>query len=85
MFGGLNVRLARGLQVNLGGSAAYIRNQLSLAAGGLTTEEILTQQRQQATNFRYYGNVGVSFSFGSIYNAAVNPRFVDGGGVIVAG
>ncbi|HIG73676.1 MAG TPA: hypothetical protein EYQ24_03590 [Bacteroidetes bacterium] len=85
VFGGLNVRLARGLQVNLGGSAAYIRNQLSLAAGGLTTEEILTQQRQQATNFRYYGNVGVSFSFGSIYNAAVNPRFVDGGGVIVAG
>ena len=81
VFGGLNVRLARGLQLNLGGSASYVRNQLSLPAGGLTPEEILTEQRELATSFRYFGNVGLSYSFGSIFNSAVNNRFNDGGRV----
>ncbi len=81
LFGGINVRLARGLQLNLGGSVSYIRNQLNLPAGGLTPEEILTEQRELATNFRYFGNVGLTYSFGSIYNAVVNPRFSDGGSV----
>ncbi|MEM1055327.1 MAG: DUF481 domain-containing protein [Bacteroidota bacterium] len=85
VFGGLNVRLLRGLQLNLGGNVTIIRNQISLAAGGLTTEEILTQQQQQATNFRYFGNVGLSFAFGSIFNNAVNPSFNNGGGIVVAG
>ena len=83
--GGINVRLARGLQLNLGGNASLIENQLSLSAEGLTTEEILTRQEQQATSFRYFGNVGISYAFGSIFNAVVNPRFSEGGGVIIIG
>ena len=83
VFGGLNVRLARGLQARLGGSASYIRNQLSLPAGGLTPEEILTEQRELATNFRYFGNVTLTYSFGSIFNAVVNPRFDEGGAIII--
>ena len=82
--GNFNVRLARGLQLNVGGSASIIENQLSLSAQGLTPEEILTRQQQQATTFRYYGNVGLSYSFGSIFNSVVNPRFSNGG-VIVFG
>lgn len=85
VFGSLNVRLARGLQLNLGGSASYIRNQLNIPAAGLTPEEVLTEQRELATNFRYFGNVGLTFSFGSIFNSAVNPRFSDGGNIIFFG
>lgn len=81
--GGVNVRLARGLELNVGGSASIIENQLSLSAGGLTPEEILTQQQQQATSFRYAGNVGISYAFGSIFNSVVNPRFGDRGVIIV--
>ncbi|OZC04346.1 DUF481 domain-containing protein [Rubricoccus marinus] len=82
--GGLNIRLARGLQLNVGGNASVIQNQLSLAAGDLSPEEILLQQQQQATSFRYNGRVGISYSFGSIFNSAVNTRF-DRGGVLVVG
>ncbi|OZC01517.1 hypothetical protein [Rubricoccus marinus] len=73
--GGFNVRVARGLQVDVYASASYIRNQLSLAAGDRSPEEILTQQRELATNFRYFGNLGITYSFGSIFNQTVNPRF----------
>lgn len=82
--GGLNIRLARGLQLNLNGDASVIQNQLSLSATDLTAEEILLQQQQQATSFRYFGRVGISYRFGSIFNSAVNPRFSRGGVLVIS-
>lgn len=82
--GGLNVRLARGLQLNLNADASVIQNQLSLSATDLTPEEVLLQQQQQATSFRYFGRVGLSYRFGSIFNSAVNPRFSRGGVLVVS-
>ena len=37
-------------------------------------EDILTRQRQLATSFSYFTFVGLSYTFGSIYNTIVNPR-----------
>ncbi len=73
--GGFDVRLIRGLSARLFGSVAMIRNQVQLPAAGLTEEEILTQQRELATDYRYFASMGLSYRFGSIFSDIVNPRF----------
>ncbi|MSR07286.1 MAG: hypothetical protein EXR93_09515 [Gemmatimonadetes bacterium] len=74
LFGGFDVRLLKGLTFNAYGEVARIKDQLNLAASGLTPEEILLQQRQQGTDYSYWANFGLSYSFGSIFNNVVNPR-----------
>ena len=74
-FGGqVDIRITKGLSVNVGGSASSVHDQLSLARGTLTPGEILTRQRALATSFSYFSFVGLSYTFGSIYNTIVNPR-----------
>jgi hypothetical protein len=73
--GGLNVRVLRGLSLNASASAARIRDQLYLPAGDADPEEILLQQRQLGTGYRYSGSMGLSYTFGSIFADVVNPRF----------
>lgn len=73
--GGMEVRLLRGLSADLSGSVGLIRDQITLRAGDLSEEEILTQQRELATDYRYRLYFGLSYQFGSIYSAVVNPRF----------
>jgi hypothetical protein len=77
LFAGINVRIVKGLELNLHGSYSRIRDQLSLEAGGLTDEEILLRLRQLQTDFRYDISFGLSYRFGSILNNVVNPRFED--------
>lgn len=71
----LNVRLLKGFSVRLGGSVSLIRDQISLPKGNASLEDILLQQRQLATDYSFSGNVGLSYTFGSLYNNVVNPRF----------
>ena len=73
--GRVEVRLFRGFTFNVGGGVSRIRDQLSLPAGEATSEEILLLRRQLATGHQYSLNWGVSYTFGSIYNNVVNPRF----------
>jgi hypothetical protein len=83
--GQVDLRLGRGLSINLGGSASRVRDQIYLARGRLSDDQILVRQRALATGYRYFANVGLSYTFGSIYNTVVNPRFQSfgsqGGGV----
>lgn len=76
----LNWRVAKGLSINLGGSYSFIHNQISLVKGGATSEEILLRRKELETNYRYFMHFGFSYTFGSIYNNVVNPRFGGGGG-----
>jgi hypothetical protein len=71
----LDLRITKGLSLNFGGSASLIHDQLGLAKGGATQEEVLLRVKEQATQFRYYTSFGFTFTFGSIYNNVVNPRF----------
>jgi hypothetical protein len=80
LFSDLDVRLFKGLSLNLFGSIAYVRDQIYLPAGGATPEEVLLRLRQLDTSYSYFGQVGLSYTFGSIYNNVVNPRFTTGGG-----
>ncbi len=73
--GQVDLRLGRGLSINVGGSAARVRDQIYLRRGQLTNDQILVRQRALATGYRYFANLGLSYTFGSIYNTVVNPRF----------
>lgn len=72
--GRAQIRLTRGLSLEVRGDAAKVNDQLFLRRGGASDEEVLTRQRALATNFRIGGSVGLNFTFGSIYNTIVNPR-----------
>jgi len=50
--------------------------------GGATTEEILLHRKELETQYQYYISFGLSYTFGSIYNNVVNPRFGSGGSVM---
>ena len=74
-FAQLNLRVAKGLDLNLFGNYSRIRDQLNLPAGGASRDEILRQLRELETGYRYFINAGLTYRFGSIYNNVVNPRF----------
>lgn len=71
----ISMNLVKGLNVYFYGGASLINDQLSLPKGEATTEEVLTRQKQLATSYNYYTSFGVSYTFGSMYNNIVNPRF----------
>lgn len=78
-YASANVRLFKGFSFNVFTDLSRTRDQIYLPRGEATTEEILVRQRQLATGYYYYVNFGVSYSFGSIFNNVVNPRFGGGG------
>ena len=80
LSGFMDLRIAKGLSVNFGGGASLIHDQLGLVKGGATTEEVLLRRKELATQFQYFTSFGLSFTFGSIYNNVVNPRFGNSGG-----
>ncbi|MEX2180649.1 MAG: hypothetical protein WD771_01280 [Gemmatimonadaceae bacterium] len=71
----MDVRISRGFSVFFGGNAARVNDQLYLPRGDASDDEILTRQRALATAYRVNAYAGVSFTFGSIFNTVVNPRF----------
>ncbi len=73
--GRVNFRIYRGLSVFVGGGYSLINDQLALPKGDITDKEALLRLRDRATGFSYDVRFGLSFTFGSIYNNIVNPRF----------
>ena len=80
MSGSTEVNLFKGLSFNMLARYDKVNDQLSLRKGTASTEEILLRQRQLGTDHSYSFAVGVSYSFGSIFNTVVNPRFGGSGG-----
>ena len=73
--GGVDLRLFRGLNLRLNGSYTYVQDQINLRAQRADDGQILTGDQELATNFSYFASVGLSYTFGSIYNQVVNARF----------
>ena len=73
--GNVDVRILRGLNARLSGNVSFIRDQINLRGAGATNEEVLTAQRELATGYDYFASVGLSYTFGSIFNPVVNARF----------
>ena len=70
----LNLRVWRGLSVRLSGSFQLIRDQINLPKGETSIEDLLLRQRQISTDFENRVSLGLSYTFGSIYNNIVNTR-----------
>jgi hypothetical protein len=79
-FAHADVRLFKGFSFNFFGGYDRIRDQIALRKGGATPEEVLLRRQQLATGHSYNIGFGFSYSFGSIFNTVVNPRFGGGGG-----
>ncbi len=65
----------QGLSLSLYGNLTRIRDQLSLKKGEASIEEVLLRRTQLATGYSYYAQIGINYSFGSIFSNVVNPRF----------
>jgi hypothetical protein len=73
--GGASLRVARGLSLDADVEASRIRDQISLPQRGATPEEVLLELRELQSGYHFEVSVGITYTFGSIFNAIVNPRF----------
>jgi hypothetical protein len=76
---GLSLRVVKGLSLSLNGSYSRVHDQIFLAKAGASDEEVLLQLRQLQTSYYYSASMGLSYTFGSVFNNIVNPRFERGG------
>ena len=72
--GDIDYRIVRGLDINFWAEASLVRDQIYLAAGGTTDEEVLLGRRALDTEFETKVGLSLKYTFGSIYNNAVNNR-----------
>ncbi len=72
--GRLSWRVFKGFSVDLSSGYDYVQDQLSLPKGDASLEEVLLQQRQLATTYGISVSLGLSYSFGSVFNNVINTR-----------
>ena len=69
-----SVRVFQGFSVRFNGDFSIIRDQVNLAKGDASLEDVILQQRAIATGYQLNVGVGLSYTFGSIYNNILNTR-----------
>lgn len=73
-----SVRVTGGLSFYVSAFGGLSRDQFYLQKGSATSQEVLARQRQLASGYNYYFNLGINYRFGSKLNNFVNPRFEGG-------
>jgi hypothetical protein len=71
----LSLRIAQGLSFRFYGNGSQINNQISLPKSSGEAANVLLGGRQLATTFSYLTSFGLNYTFGSVNNSIVNPRF----------
>lgn len=79
LFADIRIRIFKGLSLEIGGGIAHINDQINLKKGDVTEAERLLKLTELATKYRVEGGIQLTYTFGSIYNNIVNPRFGSGG------
>jgi len=74
MRGELSLRILRGLSFDINASFERIKDQINLPRGNVSTEDLLLRRRELQTNYMGRISVGLSYTFGSMYNNVVNTR-----------
>jgi hypothetical protein len=74
LFTMAEIRLVRGLSLDIEGSVARIKDQIYVAREEASDEEIFLERKELGTDFQYALDIGLSFTFGSVFNNVVNPR-----------
>jgi len=75
LYGYVSLKIAKGFSVSLSGRYEFIHDQVSLRKGDASIEDVLLNRQELSTTYSYYTSFGVTYTFGSIYNNVVNPRF----------
>ncbi|HEX9563916.1 MAG TPA: hypothetical protein VF981_08095 [Gemmatimonadaceae bacterium] len=75
LSGDVSVRIFQGLSVRFGGGYEWIHDQVYLPKGDRDQADLLLRRRALLTGFEYNAFVGLTYTFGSIFNNVVNPRF----------
>jgi hypothetical protein len=65
----------KGFNFNVQGNYSIVKDQFFLKMDEVSSEEILTGQIQLKSAYNFFVFMGISYSFGSIYNNVVNVRF----------
>ena len=73
------IRLLKGLSLNLFGYYSISHDQISLPKGNASRDDVLTQRRLIASSYNYFTSVGLQYRFGSKHNNVVNTRFNSSG------
>ncbi len=73
--GEVDIRILRGLSLSLEGNASRIRDQIALPRRGATPEEVFLRIRELQSGYEVGFSIGLTYSFGSLFNNVVNPRF----------
>jgi len=76
--GSISIRIIKGLSFSIRGRVARIHDQLSLVGEELSEADILLQLQEMASAYNIDGGLGLTYTFGSIFNNVVNPRFGNG-------
>lgn len=63
-----------GLSVFSAFNVGLVQDQLYLPAGEASLDEVLLRRRERATSYELDARLGLSYTFGSIYNNVVNTR-----------
>ncbi|MBN1108560.1 MAG: hypothetical protein JXA55_07310 [Bacteroidales bacterium] len=71
----VRIRLFKGLSLEINGGVAHINDQVNLKKGDISEAERLLRLTELATKYRLRGGIEITYTFGSIYNNIVNPRF----------
>lgn len=78
-YSSASLKLFKGFSLNFYVNYNKIGKQITLPRATASLEEILLRRRQLETSYNYNAYFGISYSFGSIFNNFVNPRFGGGG------
>jgi len=75
LSGDMSVRLFQGFSVRFGGGYSWIHDQVYLPKGERDQADVLLRRRALLTGYEYNAFFGFTYTFGSIFNNVVNPRF----------
>ncbi|HEX2921430.1 MAG TPA: hypothetical protein VHO50_09735 [Bacteroidales bacterium] len=74
--GSVRIRIFKGLSFTFNANVGYINDAINLVKPeNIKDEEKLLRLKQEATRYQVSTSVGLTYTFGSIYNNVVNPRF----------
>lgn len=74
-FSQINLRLFSGFAISISGDLDLVNDLVSIPKGEMSLEEILLEQRRQATNYQMFWAVGFTYTFGSDFENVINTRF----------
>ncbi len=75
LYNSTHINLAGGFSINLNVSVERTHDQVYISSEGMSTEDIIANKSAILTDYSYWSYIGLSYTFGAIYNNIVNTRF----------